>query len=59
MGMMGAYRQSSVLNDVLKGKFWRYSPLMFLCSFNVDLTLGQVHRPRDLGDIIRSPVEED
>ena len=32
---------------------------MFLCPLDVDLTLGQVHRPWDLGDIIRSTVEED
>ena len=31
---------------------------MFLCSFNVDLTLGQVHRPWDFGDIVGSLIEK-
>ena len=31
---------------------------MFLCSFNVYLTLGQVHRPRDLGDIVGPLIEK-
>jgi len=32
---------------------------MFLCSLDVELTLGQVHRARNLGDIVGSLVEED
>ena len=32
---------------------------MLLCSLNVDLTLGQVHRPWDFGDIVGTFVEKD
>ena len=32
---------------------------MFLSSFNVNLTLGQVHRPWDFGDIVGSLIEKD
>lgn len=32
---------------------------MFLYSLDVELTLGQVHRARNLGDIVGSLVEED
>ncbi len=32
---------------------------MLLCSLHVDLTLGQIHRPWDLGNIVWPLVEED
>lgn len=32
---------------------------MFLGSFNVDLTLGQVHRTWQLSDIVGASVEEE
>lgn len=50
--------QCSVLNDILKRKFWGYGLSVFLCSFNVYLTLGQAHRPRDFGDIVGPLIEK-
>ena len=32
---------------------------MLLRSFDEDLALSQVHRPRDFGDIVRATIEED
>ena len=46
------------MNDILKRKFWGYGSSVFLCSFNVDLTLGQAHRPWDFGDIVGSLIEK-
>lgn len=32
---------------------------MFLRSFDEDLALSQVHRPRNFGDIVRATIKED
>ena len=32
---------------------------MLLCSLNIDLTLGQGHRPCGFGDIVGTLVEKD
>ena len=56
---VSSYRQCSVLDYILKRQFRRNRSFVLLGSFNINLTLRQVHGPRDFGDIVRTAVEED
>lgn len=50
--------QRFVLYYVLEGKLGGDSSAVLLSSFDVYLTLGQIHRTRQLSDIVGASVKE-